>query len=256
MTQPEHAEAQSSTSRRRRSGAKPYPTLKFEDVVVLAKTISDQGVSERMRRLSLFERLERSPDSGHSRMLVSGSSKYGLTTGSYQAEHLVLTEDGKAIAGQAPNLAGVRQLAFGCAIERFLPFKKLYDKLKNQRIPADDILHDELAQVGIQPEDVSVVGEVFIANARYIGLIRNYQGTDRLVPIEQVLEDDVGAPAPTTLEEASPITSDGGVAATAPAVGEPSVHIDIQIHIDSTAEPEQIDKVFSSMAKHLYGRNV
>jgi hypothetical protein len=34
----------------------------------------------------------------------------------------------------------------------------------------------------------------------------------------------------------------------------PSVHIDIQIHILAEASVEQIDQIFSSMAKHLYGR--
>jgi hypothetical protein len=49
----------------------------------------------------------------------------------------------------------------------------------------------------------------------------------------------------------------------APSVGLPSVgvvgalpglHIDVQIHIDAEATTEQIDAVFASMAKHLYGR--
>lgn len=35
----------------------------------------------------------------------------------------------------------------------------------------------------------------------------------------------------------------------------PSVHIDIQIHIAADARPEQIDQIFASMAKHLYGRH-
>jgi len=35
----------------------------------------------------------------------------------------------------------------------------------------------------------------------------------------------------------------------------PSLHIDIQIHISADAKPEQIDQVFASMAKHLYGRS-
>jgi hypothetical protein len=34
----------------------------------------------------------------------------------------------------------------------------------------------------------------------------------------------------------------------------PSVHIDIQVHIDASASPGQIDQIFSSMAKHLYRR--
>lgn len=32
----------------------------------------------------------------------------------------------------------------------------------------------------------------------------------------------------------------------------PSLHIDIQIHISPDSSPEQIDKIFESMAKHLY----
>jgi hypothetical protein len=34
----------------------------------------------------------------------------------------------------------------------------------------------------------------------------------------------------------------------------PSLHIDLQIHISADAGHEQIDAVFESMAKHLYGR--
>lgn len=35
----------------------------------------------------------------------------------------------------------------------------------------------------------------------------------------------------------------------------PSLHIDIQIHISSEASAEQIDQIFASMSKHLYGRS-
>lgn len=34
----------------------------------------------------------------------------------------------------------------------------------------------------------------------------------------------------------------------------PEVHIDIQIHISPESSAQQIDKIFESMAKHLYGR--
>ena len=33
----------------------------------------------------------------------------------------------------------------------------------------------------------------------------------------------------------------------------PSVHIDLQIHISPEASPEQVDQVFASMRRHLYG---
>lgn len=32
----------------------------------------------------------------------------------------------------------------------------------------------------------------------------------------------------------------------------PSIHIDIQVHISPEASPEQIDKIFESMAKHIF----
>jgi hypothetical protein len=32
----------------------------------------------------------------------------------------------------------------------------------------------------------------------------------------------------------------------------PSLHIDIQVHISPDAKPEQIDKIFESMSKHIY----
>jgi hypothetical protein len=35
----------------------------------------------------------------------------------------------------------------------------------------------------------------------------------------------------------------------------PAVHFDIQVHISSDASPDQIDKIFESMAKHIYGRD-
>jgi hypothetical protein len=34
----------------------------------------------------------------------------------------------------------------------------------------------------------------------------------------------------------------------------PSVHVDVQVHISPDASAEQIDQIFASMAKHLYGR--
>lgn len=35
--------------------------------------------------------------------------------------------------------------------------------------------------------------------------------------------------------------------------GSPSLHIDIQIHISPEAASDQVDQIFASMAKHLYG---
>ena len=39
----------------------------------------------------------------------------------------------------------------------------------------------------------------------------------------------------------------------APCSNKPNLHIDLQIHISPDSTPEQIECIFSSMAKHLYG---
>lgn len=40
------------------------------------------------------------------------------------------------------------------------------------------------------------------------------------------------------------------------AAGGPALHVDVQIHIDASASPEQIEQIFVSMARYLYGREV
>jgi len=54
----------------------------------------------------------------------------------------------------------------------------------------------------------------------------------------------------TTLH--APVAAPAVVAA---ASGTPSLHIDVQIHISADSGPEQIEQIFASMAKHLYGKD-
>lgn len=62
-----------------------------------------------------------------------------------------------------------------------------------------------------------------------------------------------GRPA-TTPAVVTPEATAAQVAATTPVTRGPSLHIDIQVHIDPAATADQIDAIFASMARHLYGR--
>lgn len=57
--------------------------------------------------------------------------------------------------------------------------------------------------------------------------------------------------APVELDEPRPAAVESIPRASAPS---PNVHLDIQIHIPAEASAEQIDRIFASMAKHLYNR--
>ncbi|MBI4298143.1 MAG: hypothetical protein HY666_00065 [Chloroflexi bacterium] len=242
------------TSPKRRRGPKTFPTVKFEDVLVLAKGIQEHGAGDRMRRLTLFDELERSPESSTSRNLVTISARYGLTSGGYAAEYLALTDDAKIVLGDTHPEEERRQKSFQMAIGKQEVLQNLYDRLKNKRLPAPAVLKDELAELSVSEADRSLAAEVFVANARFLGLVREVSGAERLLPIEQVLEELSGAPKQIVPAEPKPETPP--VTQTPPGVmvTEPSVHIDIQIHIDSSASAEQIDQIFASMARHLYRR--
>jgi hypothetical protein len=59
-------------------------------------------------------------------------------------------------------------------------------------------------------------------------------------------------PPPPPDESPTPQASVEAQAQRERGITTPTVHIDIQIHIDASASPEQIDHIFSSMARHLY----
>lgn len=55
-------------------------------------------------------------------------------------------------------------------------------------------------------------------------------------------------------EDSVPTQTEDVALSVANASLAPAVHIDLQIHISPDASAEQIDKIFASMAKHLYGK--
>ena len=266
MTQQSNQEDQLSgdnRSRRRRS-SKIFPSAKFEDVLIIAKTILEDGIDGRLRRRTLFERLNQRPSSNSNRKMITSSSRYGLTSGGHSAEYLTLTEDGKDIVSQTSPHTSVSEKAFRCAINKIAIFDQIYEKLKGNRLPAQDVLQDQFSQLGLNPEECAVASEVFLANSRYVGIIREVNGNEHIISIEQFLERtqaEETSMIDIVSENSSDDLMDEQQSIPVPTLppsrsvpAEPSLHIDIQIHIDSTATSDQINQIFSSMARHLYGR--
>lgn len=72
----------------------------------------------------------------------------------------------------------------------------------------------------------------------------NAKKTDKPKQEKQVstVAESVGS-AQQSMKPGQPVASRGA--------WRPTVHIDIQVHISPDSSPEQIDKIFESMAKHL-----
>jgi hypothetical protein len=168
---------------------------------VLPQAIQQFAAGQRVRRLTLFDHLQKSPDCGPSRQLITNSSKYGLTTGNYSSEYLELTPDGRTAT--SPEAAPLDQLRarFKLAVEEIAPFKTLYEKFKGNKLPAHAVMRDALSEEGLKDAELAEAVDTFVLNAKYIGLLRPVAGAERLLPIEHVLEELEGAGPKTAAQD-------------------------------------------------------
>ena len=82
-------------------------------------------------------------------------------------------------------------------------------------------------------------------------IVRTFQALCSLADFsekeERAAEED--RPRPETPTQAAPSETEGRVSKS-----QPTVHVNLQVHISPEAGPEQIDQIFESMAKHLYDK--
>lgn len=166
-----------------------FPKSSFEDALAIAQVIQTAGAGNRMRRLTIFDSLGKSPDSGPSRMLVTNSSRYGLTIGGYQADYLELTPNGRLATDSEANPKERLKARFDLAIRAIEPFKFLYDRLRGNKLPAQNVIHDMLREGGYAENELAACVDTFIVNVKYLGMLRTLAGAERLLTIEHVLEE-------------------------------------------------------------------
>jgi hypothetical protein len=133
--------------------------------------------------------LDKSPDSGPTRQLITNSSKYGLTTGSYKAEWLELTSEGRTATSNEVADRIRAKARFELAILHIPAFASLYHAFKEKRLPDSAILRDHLRDQGIEESDAKECVDTFILNCKFVGLLKALGGAERLVPIEHVLDE-------------------------------------------------------------------
>lgn len=192
------AEQSRSSKRPRRTPL--FPAATFEDALGLATAIYETGSGQPVRRITLFDSLGKSPDSGTTRQWVTNAAKYGLTTGSYSAEFLALTPTGvQAVADETSPSAKARA-RFKLAIEAVDVFKGLYETYLGNRLPAQAVLMDKARELGVPVEDLAECVETFTVNTKFVGVLRSISGAERLLTIDTVIDD-----FPTHVEELPPV---------------------------------------------------
>ena len=178
--------------------ARPYPASSFKDALPLGEAIMQKAAGEKVRRLTLLQQMNKSPNSGATKMMITNSGKYGITTGSYSAEFLELTDMGRAAIDASKSARQRRRAAFDLAIEGVAPFKILYDHYRGKRLPEREVMKDLLGDSNVEVPDLDECVDTFTVNTKELDLLRTIGGAETLVSIDQVvdeLSDDGGEPS-------------------------------------------------------------
>jgi hypothetical protein len=166
-----------------------FPALTFAEALTLAEGIQKYAAGQKVRRLTLFEKLNKEPDSVESRRLVTASGQYGLTKGSYQADFLELTPEGNEATSDDVPPAKKFTARFNLAIKKHSPFDFLYEKIKGNKVPAKEVMADYLSEATVEEDEKAECIDTFILNAKFLSLLRTIGGSERLIPLEQVIEE-------------------------------------------------------------------
>lgn len=183
----ESPEGSSGDGKRSRT-ARTYPASSFSDALELGAAVYEHA-GNRIRRLTLMEKMGRSPTSGATRQMFTNSGKYGITKGSYSADYLELTPEGLIIFDESKSPRAILQAKFDLAIDKISPFKKLYDEYAEKRLAAPEVMRDFLKESQERIDDFKECIDFFIVNVKDLNLLRTIGGAATLISIEQALEE-------------------------------------------------------------------
>ena len=167
----------------------PFASMSAAECTIIPESIWKYASGQNIRRLTLFDQIGKAPESGPSRTLITASSKYGFTKGGTQSEYIELTDDGYIAFNPEESEYKKIKSKFKMIIQNNEYFNGLYEKYKNSKLPVKSVLMDSLAELGLDEAYRDDGAELFIVNARFIGIIKVLSGAERIIPIEQVLEE-------------------------------------------------------------------
>lgn len=173
---------------RRKRVVRNFPASPFEEPLEFAKEVFLFGSGEPVRRLTLFDHIDRAPESGNSRQIVINAGKYGLIKGGSQSDILELTPDGaRAVDTQIPPRDQARA-RIKLAIEDIEVFSKLHERFVGKALPARAALIDAAKEFGATEDAAEEAVDTFIVNLRFVGLLVTLSGAERIVSKDLALD--------------------------------------------------------------------
>lgn len=186
--------SKADTALKKKRSQRSFPASTFEEPLEFAKAVLRIGSGQPVKRLTLFDQLGKSPESGGSRPLITNSGKYGLTKGGVQADNIELTSEGQKAVDEQVAPREQSRVRAQLAIINIEPFQKLNEKFVGNKLPAHAILIDAAKDAGIEAEHAQEAVDTFVVNLRFVGLLRTLSGAERIISLDMLLGDLPAAP--------------------------------------------------------------
>lgn len=181
--------SEEKADKKRTRTIRPFPAAIFSETANFARQVYDIGSGQQVRRLTLFDELGKSADSSQSRMLITNGSKYGLTKGSYSAEHIELTPLGLKVVGHSVSLREQARAKIEAAITSIVPFNTVFQALAGNKLPAKSVISDKMKECEVPVDALEEAVDTFIVNLRDVGLLKILSGAERVIPIDMALDE-------------------------------------------------------------------
>jgi hypothetical protein len=174
---------------RRRRLQRTFPASSFDEPLNFAQAVYRIGSGQPVKRLTLFDQLGKSPESGPSRQLIIDAGRYGLTKGGVQADSIELTAQGLAAVDDQANRREQARARVELAIRQIEPFNELYEKFVGNKLPAKAVLIDAARDIGIAAELAAEAVDTFVVNLRFAGLLKTLSGAERIIQVDMLLDE-------------------------------------------------------------------
>jgi len=121
-------------------------------------------------------------------MLITNSSKYGITTGSYAADFIELTELGSIACDPDSKPRDKLSARFRLAIDNIPPFEILFNAFVDNKLPTHAIMADTLRDAEIWVDNEKECIDLFVVNVKDLGLLQTIAGAETLVAPEHLFD--------------------------------------------------------------------
>ena len=185
--------------KKKKAGSRVYPKFTLNAALKIAESIRDNNNLQPFDRITLAKSLDNSPSSSSFRQLITASTSYGLTKGSYAAEKITLTPLGTSIV--SPTTDDEQSESVKKALFNVNFFKKFYSKFNNGKIPRKDLLLNTLhREFDIPVSSTEQCYNILIKNAKELGLITMIKEAE-YIQLNKISTSIKGKKLPTDIPE-------------------------------------------------------